>query len=145
VFSHRTISAAAAIAVLGTPLAASAQQTAYSVSPVAVAACNISSASHSIGVPSFASFDVSEHYLNVNFVNNGKVPATNVTFVIDDGSSPAQIVDRGSFTPGVQIAHQIREAYASNEGPAKCSVADVQFADGTSWHAANVNVAKAAR
>jgi len=143
VSNHRNLSIAAAIVAFGLPLTASAQQTAYTAAPVTVGACEVSSIVERVGGPGYFTLDLPQRNLHLSFTNTGKVPATKVSFVVNDGTSH-QIDDRGTFTPGATIDREIRDSAAS-EGAAQCSVADVQFADGSSWHATNVNLAKASR
>jgi hypothetical protein len=145
VFTYRNLSVAAAIVAFGTPLAASAQQTAYTASPVAIGACSVSSTTETIAGQPYFTLTIPQRNLSFSFVNNGKVPATKVTLVVDDGASPRQIEDRGTFSPRVRIDRRLYDATAANDGPATCTVAEVQFSDGSSWHAENVNLAKAQR
>jgi hypothetical protein len=143
VSNHRNLSIAAAVVAFGLPLTASAQQTAYTAAPVNVGACEVSSIDEHVGGTGYFTLDLPQRNLHLSFTNTGKVPATKVSFLVNDGTSH-QIDDRGTFSPGATIDREIRDTTAS-EGSAQCTVADVQFADGSSWHATNVNLAKASR
>ncbi|MGD0475145.1 MAG: hypothetical protein ABSB70_18290 [Candidatus Velthaea sp.] len=82
--------------------------------------------------PQFIASDVAVH-----FVNTANVAATVVKFSVADGQFTKAIVDKGIFTHGVQIKHHF--AIANPVGSLAnvvCNVTDVDFADGSSWHAA---------
>ncbi len=143
--AHNKLSIAAAILALSAaPLAASAQQTAYSSSPVAVGACNLTSESTPFSA-GWYSTQFSQEDLGYSFVNNGRVPATKVTLLVKGASSTREIEDRGTFTPGVTIDRNIVDGAGNQEGNAACEVSAVEFADGTSWHAGSTHVASANR
>jgi len=143
VFTHRTLTIAAAVVALATPLAAPAAQIAYTSSPVAINDCNVSSTTQTIAGSPYVTLEIPQRNLAYDFVNHGSVPATKVTLIVDDGSSSRRIEDRGTFSPGVRIDRRLFDATASYDGAAKCSIAEVQFADGSAWQAANLNVASA--
>jgi hypothetical protein len=142
VFTHRNLSLAAVGLLLAAPAAASAQQTAYSTSPVTVKACNVSvsDAPYSAGPYSIsAGYGIAHRSLELSFVNTGNVPASKVTFLVNDGGKSQQIEDRGTFTPGIRIDRDLSDVALGNS--ANCSVAEVDFADGTSWRSGASNVA----
>ena len=138
------ISAAAAL-LLALPAAASAQTLGYgNAAPVALDSCSYAASDVPLtldkpiffgGPLSFAGPKTADA-IALGYTNNGNVPATAVRFVIDDGKSTQNVIAKGSFAPGVRIARTFvardRENVASG---AACSVAEVRFADGTSWHA----------
>jgi hypothetical protein len=58
-----------------------------------------------------------------------------VTFVINSGRESLNIVDKGTFTPGVPIEHTFVGFDGLRElSKATLKVAEVDFADGTAWH-----------
>jgi hypothetical protein len=145
---HVLALAAAGLALGAVPLTASAQQTAYSTSSVAVGACNLTAepAPYSAG---WYSNQISQEDLGYSFVDHNAVAATNVTLLVKGASATRELEDRGSFSPGVTIARNMLEGAApesSSEGDnATCEVSTVDFADGTTWHAGTTHVASADR
>jgi len=72
--------------------------------------------------------------LDLSFVNNGNVAATKVTFLLDGGAR--RIEDRGTFAPGVTIKREDAAGIGYNDlSRENVTVSEVDFADGTSWHA----------
>jgi hypothetical protein len=58
-----------------------------------------------------------------------------VTFLVSNGHDTQSIVDKGIFSPGVQIKHTFPIANALGEfSDATCEVAQVDFADRSAWH-----------
>jgi hypothetical protein len=135
---------AAAVVVTVAPAAAQAQNIAYaSKSPVAITSFRIND-SYSPGMigseleqaPQFVANDVS-----VKFVNTGTTPATIVKFALNAGRYAQTIVDKGTFGPGVQIKHDFAVGDGVDELPnATVNVTEVDFADGSIWHAAPADV-----
>jgi hypothetical protein len=128
---------AAAVMIVATPTLATAQNVAYSTSPVAITSFSVNESYESgmIGgeleeAPQFIASDIT-----LKFVNPSKVPATTVTFLVHDGQYMRSIVDKGTFNPGVPIKHN----FAVGNGiralsDATCNVTEVDFADGSAWH-----------
>jgi len=137
------LSAAVAI-IVATPTLASAQSVAYGTSPVAITSCgfNESYESGMIGgelamAPQFVASSIA-----LNFVNKSGVPATSVTFLVNDGKNTQGIVDKGTFRSGVQIKHSFAAGSAIGTfSNATCNVAEVDFADGSAWHVARGDLA----
>jgi hypothetical protein len=73
--------------------------------------------------------------IEITFVNNAKVSATQVTFHVSYHGQAATIPDRGSFTPGTVIKHDFLDQYVgttlTSTTPEVCRVGSVTFADGT--------------
>jgi len=144
VLSHRNLLTTAAVAALSAiPLSAVAQQTAYTTAPVAVKALHVN-----VGIASVAAaydsnpVSFAPSTLDFSFVNNGNVAATKVTFLVDGTRS---IEDRGTFAPGVTINREDAAGYG-DLGRAQITVSEVDFADGSSWHApGSSNLASAGR
>jgi len=139
------LSAAVAM-VVAMPGLAGAQSIVYGTSsPVAITAFGVdeSFASGVVGgevenPPQFFPVGVM-----LRFVNQTNVPATNVTFVVSDGKYTQRIVDKGTFSPDTQIKHNFPVARGIGASPhATCKVVQVDFADGSSWHVVDANVAK---
>jgi hypothetical protein len=137
----RNVSLGTTIAALGLSAAASGAETAYSQSPIAITACAGSAATLSNLRQPYFQLDVTQSTLDVNFTNNGTAPAIEVTFLVSDGRSGRRIDDRGSFSPGVPIAHRLLSPYWSDTSALTCTVAAVHFADGTAWQSPTANVA----
>ncbi len=72
--------------------------------------------------------------VTLKFVNNGTVTATAVTFVFKEGGYSHSIVDRGTFSPGVLIKHELSVSGLSAFANPEADVAEIDFADGSSWH-----------
>jgi hypothetical protein len=80
--------------------------------------------------------------VSVQFTNTGSVPATSVRFLIDDGRFTQVIVDKGTFSPGVQIKHDFAIPGGLDTHPnAACRVVEVDLANGSVWRAASNGVA----
>ncbi len=74
----------------------------------------------------------------LQFINHGHVAATAVTFVLNTGRESRSIVDKGVFSPGVPIEHTFSSSSdLAGLSDAACVVAEVEFADGSIWHAPN--------
>ena len=128
---------AASALVAAAPAAASAAQTAYgTTAPVAVAACStyagtpVSALYNTVGFANFGSYEVS-------FVNHANVAAKHVGLDIDANGSVQRIDEIGKFASGTRIDKGSQLSYSGNSdgrAPA-CRVAEVDFVDGSSWHA----------
>jgi len=136
------LSAAAAM-IVAMPTLAAAQTVAYSTSPVAVTSFSLSD-TYTPGLPFLDGTRVPVGGdVALNFINNSNVPATSVTFMLNDGKTAQSIVDKGTFNPGVAIDHTFAKDNVASAGRnATCNVAEVDFADGSVWHAAPRDVAQ---
>ena len=136
-----TLSLLAATGLLAAaPAAASAAQAAYGApAPVAIAACStfagtpVSSSAFgtTIGFANFGSYSVS-------FVNRSNIAAKHIALDIDSGRAVQRIDENGSFAPGMRIDKDGSQPfYATGFDGRKphCSVAEVDFVDGSTWHA----------
>jgi len=134
------LSAAAAI-VMALPVVA-AQNVAYSTSPVAVTSCSVNE-TYLGGIPSGGA---PQQYVtsgfSLSYVNKSNVEAKTVKILVNDGDRTQSLVANGTFAPGVEIE---RDFSANGETSVRqnlsCNVAEVDFADGSAWHAAPRNVA----
>jgi hypothetical protein len=138
-------SAQTTAASASTPPLASAQSVVYSTkSPVAIASFSVNESYESAmrggeaqEAPEFIASDIT-----LTFVNKSNVPATTVTFLVNDGQYTQSIVDKGTFSPGVQIKHDFAvDSRVSTLGNATLNVTEVDFADGSVWHSAPGDVA----
>jgi hypothetical protein len=128
--------------IVAAPSLAKAQIVAYSTSaPVEITSFSIDEryAAGTIGgeaaaAPQFVA-QLDSGYIELRFVNKSNVPATTVKFVVNKGQYRRSIVDEGSFTPGVQIKHTFAAVDVSELSNATCEIAEVDFADGSAWHA----------
>jgi hypothetical protein len=143
--SHSLLKLSAAAALfIASPALASAQSVAYSNSPVSVTSCSVAADNTT---PSRIDFPIAfggpasfygsnQQAYALSYVNKGAVPATAVVLALSDGNGTQNVISKGTFAPGVQIA---RNFTATAQGAARenasCSVAEVDFADGTSWKA----------
>jgi hypothetical protein len=124
------------------PVAASAQQTAYTAAPVTVKSCSLNAGDI---VTPYASAIRTSDGLNVAFVNTTGTPVTKIEFVAKYNGQAETVEDAGSFAPNVAVAHDL---HAFNDavysgGAASCTVSKVDFSDGSSWQAPATNVASA--
>jgi hypothetical protein len=135
------LSAAAAM-IVATPALATAQSVAYSTSPVAVTSCSVN-ASLVMGLSPDEAVQFMASDIALKFVNKSNVPATTVTFLVNEGKYTQSIVDKGTFSPGVQIKHNFAVGSdISAFSDATCIVTEVDFGDGIAWHFAPGGVAK---
>jgi hypothetical protein len=76
------------------------------------------------------------------FENENGVSAISVRFIVTEGAYEQQISVNGRFARGVEIERSFKEDSAANGNQhAKCAVAEVYFADGSSWSAGPADVA----
>jgi hypothetical protein len=73
-----------------------------------------------------------DDYTTVSFVNDGELQATSVAFAVTSGKTTQIIVDRGVFSPGATITHDLKGT-SLFEGTPAIDVEQVTFADGTVW------------
>jgi hypothetical protein len=71
-------------------------------------------------------------FITISFVNRGDVAATEVRFVVESSLQPDAVIDDvGRFSPGVSIRHRFQNDAISSD--AKVHVAEVRYADGSTW------------
>jgi hypothetical protein len=145
--THLLLKLSAAAAILAaTPALASAHTVAYGQSPVTVNSCSITPSYEPASFDKPLAFggplgfagpnDAAANSFAVDYVNKGNVPATTVKFTLGGGDRMQNIVAKGTFAPGVAI----KQTYALDNGAVasanpNCTVAEVDFADGTTWQA----------
>jgi hypothetical protein len=129
--------AAAAAVSLTVPGPANAESVAYRVtSPVTISSVTVDEATFPApnldSEPTYFATGVT-----LKFINKGNVTATTVIFALRDGVYSHGIVDKGKFSPGVEIKHAFAidglNAFSSPEA----DVTEIDFADGSSWHESN--------
>jgi hypothetical protein len=134
-----TISLVAA-AFLGAPTLAGAQPTAYANGPIAVTSCTIEpqiDALSFVGPISRGSELLRNAYdVSIGFTNTSSMPASSITFVLDNGGRKQIVVADADLAPGASAA----ESFTANVDPqpaetSACTVARVRFADGQVWDA----------
>jgi len=141
---NRTLKYFAAVAaIVATPALANAQIVAYSTSssPVAITAVSVNAAyapaslgGEAADAPQFIA-QLDSGYITLSFVNKSDAPVTAVTFLVSNGHDVHSIVDKGMFSPGVQVKHTFPIADALSEfSDATCEVAQVDYADRGAWH-----------
>jgi hypothetical protein len=69
-------------------------------------------------------------YSTVSFVNDANVGVVGVTFVVKSKTSTQIVVDKGTFSPGATISHDIDDV----DPDATIEVEHVTLADGTIWN-----------
>jgi hypothetical protein len=131
--------AAAAALLAVAPVAASAEQTAYTASPVAIR--TVTNEHTFFAIPS----GPQRLYIDgvsVSFVNNENVAATRVEFAVDRDGAVKTFAAKGNYAPGTSITTNLANDTSIESTPsATVSVAKVDFADGTTWTAATGRVA----
>ncbi len=134
--SYRLMNVVAATATIAaTPVLAQAQTVAYGTSsPVEIVA--VGTSAHHVAWTGATNVDPGS--ITLRFVNRSAVPATSVTFVVNKGGDSRSIIDKGSFGPGTLIEETFDKYVGwSDFSTATWAVAEVNFADGTAWHAAH--------
>jgi hypothetical protein len=69
--------------------------------------------------------------IHITFVNSGSKPIASVAFAVDEDGTTSTILDRGTFSPGIEISHYWRGDRTLQN--VSCSVNSVLFGDGSSW------------
>ena len=84
----------------------------------------------------------------LKFTNDSTLTADLINFKVTAGSEGGMIRDVGTFTPGIEITHHYREGSGHlmfspllSHVALDCSVASVQFTNGSVWQATNVHPA----
>jgi hypothetical protein len=107
--------------------------TAYvGTNPIRIAKCSVDPEYNNTFIGDDSIQQIVGSQINVRFVNNAPKAAASVTFAINDGSDSTQIIDTGTFAPGVTIAHSFASAF-NDAGDVQCNVTSVAFADGSTW------------
>jgi hypothetical protein len=139
---YRFASAAiAALAVRG--LLQPATVFAQAASPIRIDSCDVKKLNSQTGLGNLYVNGKGYNFFNVTFTNTGTVTAKQVVFQIEFDKSRYVVGDAGSYAPGDQVTHHLRDhgsnvqAFARDggSGPTACSVLSVTFGDGTSWNA----------
>jgi hypothetical protein len=113
-------------------LAPTDTQTAYVRSwPVQIASCSVDGEYQVYG-GDVVQRNLIGTQLDINFTNQTAMPISSVTFVVSDGSHQSEIVDNGTFSPGVSVAHTFESPF-SGLASVTCEPSTVAFADGSQW------------
>jgi hypothetical protein len=99
--------------------------------PVQISTCSVDTEVASTSSGDSPTYETIGTILHIRFVNNGPTPVSSVAFNVSEDGKASTIVDRGTFSPGVEISHTFRGEMYGYE--ASCKVASVQFADGSAW------------
>jgi hypothetical protein len=112
-------------------------QTAYTgIEPVRVASCTLDVADPSIAFPFGATLPLGTSSTAISFVNEEQRPIASVVFAVSNERTTSRIVDKGTFSKGVEIDHTFTTPeFGDLSGPLRCTVQSVAFADGTTWQA----------
>jgi hypothetical protein len=135
--AKRAIVVAAALALLQ-PVAVSADST----SPVRIDSCDVKKLNSQTGIGNLFVNGKAYNFFNVTFTNTAAVAAKRIVFQIDFDKSRYVVGDDGTYAPGDQVTHHLRDhgsdvqasARPGGGGPTQCSVVMVTFVDGTSWN-----------
>ncbi len=122
---------AVAALLAAAPVAASADQIAYSVAPVAIQ--SVENHDDFVSLP-FGPRTLYTDALTIGFTNTTNVAANNVEFAVTADGKTTIVAERGTYAPGTRIDRQL--AFNTGTLPAsdaKVAVAKVDFADGSSW------------
>jgi hypothetical protein len=135
-FAHGAVALAAAFALFQ-PATVSAKST----GPIHISSCDVKKIYSQTGVNGFSVNGKGYNFFNITFTNTAKVTASKIVFQIEFETSRYVVGDAGSFAPGNQVTHHLRDhgtdvqpfERAGGSGPTVCSVLAVTFSDGTSW------------
>jgi hypothetical protein len=122
---------APALTALAATLAVSTTPSAPAQYPIGVTRCDVVASTPALPFDAMSSPAVNT--LEVSFVNHAAIVAKDVRITVSFEGSTQTIDDRGTFSPNIAIDHSFGPTATYGGGAAQCSVASVQFADGTSW------------
>lgn len=116
---------------------------AEAASPIRIDSCDVKNINSQTGLGNLYVNGKGYNFFNVTFTNTGTVTAKQIVFQIEFDKSRYVVGDAGSYAPGDQVTHHLRDhgsnvqAFARDggSGPTACSVLSVTFTDGTSWSA----------
>lgn len=75
-------------------------------------------------------------WFTVVFRNTSNSPADTVTMRVDDLGVDRTIIDKGTFSPGIEINHEFTTRLRVASGPERsstCQIVAVHFQDGSEW------------
>ena len=122
---------APALTALAATLAVSTTPSTPAQYPIGVTRCNVVTLVPALPVDGGISSSA-VNTLEVSFVNHAPVAAKDVRITVNFAGATQTIDDRGTFSPNVAIEHTFAPI-GFGDGAAQCSVASVDFADGTNW------------
>jgi hypothetical protein len=137
---------AAAVVIAAASARADAQVVGFGgASPVSITAFSIVDSSQIIAWNAYDFTPPSRFVtgdVTLTFVNTSDKSATCVKFVVDNGRHSQRIVDKGTFSPGVAIEHDfVLRGERDSASHATSKVDEVDFADGSTWHAVQAEAA----
>jgi hypothetical protein len=125
-----------AAGLAGAAILAAAAPAAAATAPVSVVSCSYSSVPRDGAglIPATAPIQTSN--VQISFVNNAPLAATNVRFAVRSPGGTQFVSDAGTFSPGTAITQNFdSRTYMPYNGPAACSVQSVTYSDGSTWQA----------
>ncbi len=128
------------------PLSARAQSPSPAASAAAVAgpiridSCNVQKLNSQMGFGNLFINGKGYNFFNITFTNTAQVAVKRIVFQVEFDKSRYVLGDDGTFAPGAQITHHLRDhgkdvhAFARvGTGPTVCTVLSATLADGTTW------------
>ncbi|HTZ56272.1 MAG TPA: hypothetical protein VMB20_14560 [Candidatus Acidoferrum sp.] len=111
-------------------------QSAYtSTDPIQIASCSVAE-TPAVVLPWGGQATSGSPEAQISFVNTDSRPVSSVVFAVSDGRGTSQIVDKGTFSNGIEINHRfLTPEFAYALGDLTCKVQSVAFADGSTWQA----------
>lgn len=101
--------------------------------PIQVASCALDP---QVAQRGFGTVDIpTDAGLTISFVNRDPKTVQSVTFDVNDGGTTSQVVDKGTFSNGVQINQSLVTPQLIGASGVTCSVQAVAFSDGSVWQA----------
>jgi hypothetical protein len=132
--------AAAAQSAAPSAPASAAPSASPSTGPIRIDSCDVKKLYSQMGLGNLFVNGKGYNFFNVTFTNTAQVPVKRIVFQIEFDKSRYVVGDDGTFQPGVQVTHHLRDqgkdvkAFArTGTGPTACSVLSATYADGTTW------------
>lgn len=108
--------------------------------PIHINSCDVKKLHSEYGLGNLFIKGKGYNFFNITFTNTSKEIVKHIVFQIEFEKSRYVVADAGSFAPGQQVTHHLRDhgkdvqAHArAGSGPTECSVLAVTFSDGTAW------------
>lgn len=140
------LASAIGLATICLPRAASAQSpspatsAAAATGPIHIDSCNVQKINSQMGFGNLFLNGKGYNFFNITFTNTAQVAVKRIVFQVEFDKSRYVLGDDGTFAPGAQITHHLRDhgkdvhAFArAGTGPTVCTVLSATLADGTTW------------
>ncbi|HEX5275334.1 MAG TPA: hypothetical protein VFW34_08660 [Candidatus Rubrimentiphilum sp.] len=109
--------------------------------PIRIDSCDVKKVHSQMGLGDLFVKGKGYNFFNVTFTNTGSETVKHIVFQIEFDKSRYLVGDEGSFAPGQQVTHRLRDhgsdvhafAREGGNGATACSVQAVTFSNGTSW------------